>query len=710
MMKESKNHFPKLILKYTVVLVAVLALSVLTDVLIFNRTALTDGYATVAFDADDMVVETKDSLAQLSAEEQNALEVELENQRILAEYNGEKFVPVLDESLVEKDGIYYQKVKETHIWMELGDTYYIKKLQLSIPVEESAGYTVGVYEKGQFYDDIYCSISPKLDAGVANVGRSTNALDIVILTVDEPDIANIRVEISNELDLNGVRISFFAVLFLLLYLILAAGRNVWGFLKEKPQWFFAFSALLMGVLLIIGIGTNQVSYDEYAHARSAYRLSFGSTIETTEAAMQMVGNNLPYFNNPEERELVEAYEDLMHDPDYIAPDIGHQSIFPRAETRVYYPMAIGFYLGRLLDTGFADMVALAKLGNLLCYIAIVFWAIKKAKGYGMVVAAIGLLPNNIFIASALSYDALVTSCLLLAYVLVLNEILTPDEKIKPGNALLMLVAFVVGCLSKPNYIIMALMLLFLPAKKFQNKWAAAVFKVAVTMLAFFMLYNIFFPTPVAGGDYQLVSNAAYSGDKRSVGTSTMGQIAYILGNPLTYTKVLLTEMFGMLFGYLGIGGPLRSVPFVGYAYLGTAPFFVNWILILLGIFAALFATVKQKMSKGFNGLSHLMNFGVSAIVFTSMYISYTAVGSDQILGVQGRYFIPLFLPFLSCFLGWGLTGKNAGNKAGKISEKINAAGEKLHAMPAVYERVIFGVLIVVNLWMTWTLVVLKMNV
>ena len=40
----------------------------------------------------------------------------------------------------------------------------------------------------------------------------------------------------------------------------------------------------------------------------------------------------------------------------------------------------------------------------------------------MVVAGIGLLPNSIFIASALSYDALVTSCLLLGYVLLLNEI------------------------------------------------------------------------------------------------------------------------------------------------------------------------------------------------------------------------------------------------------------------------------------------------
>ena len=100
-----------------------------------------------------------------------------------------------------------------------------------------------------------------------------------------------------------------------------------------------------------------------------------------------------------------------------------------------------------------------------------------------------------------------------------------------------------------------------------------------------------------------------------------------------------------------------------------------------------------------------MNFGVAAVVFTSMYVSYTAVGSDKILGVQGRYFIPLFLPFLSWLLAWGL-----GEKSYPWTKKLAGWREKLHAMPAVYERVIFGVLFVINLCMTWTLIVLKMNV
>lgn len=688
----------KKITKWTAAVVVILALSFLAEILIFNRTALFHSYDALEF-SEGLGTQVTDTLAQLSSEEQEAIRVEQENKKLLAEYRGEEYVEEPDASLVEQDGRLYRKVKQTEITIDLQERFYIKKLKLTIPMEENGGYTVSVYENGQMTaDGMYCSINPKLDAGIANIGKNADEVRIILLTEEEPQLADLKVEISNRFSLNAVRIAFFAVSFLALFLILGAGRGVWVEMREKPQWFFALFALLSGGLLIMGIGTNQVSYDEYAHAKSAYKLSFGSTIETTEAAMQMVGNTLPYFNNPEERALVEAYENEMNDPSVIAPDIGHQSRFPRAETRVYYPMSAGFYLGRLLHLDFADMVALAKLGNLLFYIFVVFWAVKKARGYGMVVAAIGLLPNNIFIASALSYDALVTSGLLLGYVLLLNEILTPDEKIRPGNALLMLLAFVAGCLSKPVYIVMALMLLFLPAKKFHHKWMAVMFKTAVTVLAGLMIYNIFFPTPVAGGDYQLVSNTAFSGDKRSVGTSTMGQIQYILQNPLTYTRVLLGEMFGMLSNYLTKGFSIGGVPFVGYAYLGTAPFVTNWLLIVLGLFAAMFAGMQERIGKVIGALTHLMNFGVAAIVFSSMYISYTAVGSSQILGVQGRYFIPLFLPFLSCFFSMGNNKRLAGIR------------QKVRGEACIYERLIFGILMAVNLLMTWKLVILALNV
>lgn len=706
-MKKTKRHIIAVLL--------IIVLASLLEILVFNRDVINSPYTFLRFNvADDedqthaatgytMLTKVVDYLSPLTEEETNEIKVRQDNERILAEYRGEEYEPVYDENIVVgDDGTLYRKFKQMEISLDLGGDYYMKKLKLEANLDTFGGFLVEAYQDNQLIkDNMYCSVDPKIDAGVMYVGCRADYLKIVLSSEDTLSQDDIRIEISAQMNFSLLRASFFAVLLFAIYILVFAGKEIWALLHKKPEWFFAIFALMLGGLIIEGLGTNMVSYDEYAHAKSAYKLSFGTTIETTEAAMQMVGNTLPYFNNPEERELIEAYEDRVNAPDYIAPDIGHQTRLPRTETRVYYPMAAGFYLGRVLHAGFADMMELARLGNLLCYIFIVFFAVKKAKGYQMLVAAIGLLPNNIFVASSLSYDMLVNACLLLGYVLLVNEILTPDEKIKPSNAFWMLFAFMVGCLSKPVYIIMSLMLLFLPKKKFQNRVSEVVFKVALLGLNGFMLYNIFFPTPVAGGDYALVTNNAYAGDKRTIGTSTMGQLKYVLENPLTYTKILLESMGSMLADYT-----VRKQPYITYAYMGSANYLINWVMIGVGLFAALFANVKTSMGKVMGALTHLMNFGVVAIVFSSMYISYTPVGSPKILGVQGRYVIPLFLPFLSCFLGWGIRKCQKTDKQGFIVK----CRQSLSALPAVYERVIFGVMMAVSLWMTYHLIILTINV
>lgn len=705
----------KKISRHIIAVLLILALGTIGEILIFNHDTLKGAYGILRFNvapdedqtyaATGYSIETskEDKLSPLSDEEENEIKVRHDNERIMAEYKGEEYVPSYEENMVvNADGTHARRIKQMNISMDLGGEYYIKKLKLEADLEETGGFTVMAYKGDTLIkEDMYCSVDPKINAGVMNVSCKADHLEIVLLTEEDLSQDDIRIEISSKMKFNFLRASYIAVLLFTIYVLVFAGKDVYELMKKKPEWFFAIFAIMLGGLIAEGLGTNMVSYDEYAHAKSAYKLSYGTTIETTEAAMQMVGNTLPYFNNPEERELIEAYEDLVNDPNYIAPDIGHQTRLPRTETRVYYPMALGFRLGRALHLGFADMMGLARLGNLLCYVFIVFWAVKKAKGYQMVVAAIGLLPNNIFVASSLSYDMLVNACLLLGYVLLINEMLEPDEKVKPVNAFFMLFAFMVGCLSKPVYIIMSLMLLFLPKKKFENDISEWVFKLALIGLNGLMLYNIFFPTPVAGGDYALVTNNAYAGDKRNIGTSTMGQLQFVLSNPLVYTKILLKSMLEMISDYT-----IKRYSFVTYAYMGNAHFLINWVMVILGVFAALFANVKTSIGRFKGAMTHLMNFGVVAIVFSSMYISYTPVGNEKILGVQGRYVIPLFLPFLSCFLGWGLIKAKESEKAGFICKMR----EKIQAMPAVYERIIFAVMMCVSLLMTLFLIILKINV
>lgn len=725
--KEAIIFHGKRFFKMIAILIMITTLALLIECVFFQRNAIRYKETPILFTGsttDWVKTESKETLAKLTEDEQNAIEVQRENEKLIAEYHGEVYEPEEDETLVEKDGKFYRKIRQTTLTVTLENSYYIKKLALQVPLETDGGYNLTLYQNGkETASGMFCSINSKIDTGVTNVNALADQLVIVINSQEELNPDTIFLELSNNFTINGMRLLFFVVALLIFTWLIMTGfmsglhfgkkkkfdfLNMEHILMGHTEWVFAIICLLLGSLLILGIGTNQVGFDEYAHEKTAYDLSFATTIETTEAAMQMKGNLLPYFNNPEERELVEHYEQKLVEE--IAPDITHQSRMVRTETRVYYPMAAGFYAARLLGTDFASSMALAKFGNLLMYILVVWLAIHLAKQYKLLLVLIGLLPNNIFIAASITYDAVVTAFLLLGFVLLTNELLEPHQKLKWTNLLAMLLCFEIGSLSKPIYVVMALMLVFLGKEKFENRVQEVVLKGAVVTFALLMLYNIFKPTPVSGGDYALVSNMQYAGDPRNTGSSVTGQIAYILGNPLAYTMLLLKSMGTMFWEYVTM-----QTPFVGYAYLGFSYRFVNWIFIALGVIAALFTSredhfnvmsVEHKRQRHsaiglrYVFLNLILCFGLSAIIWTSMYVSYSVVGADVIEGVQGRYFIPLFLPFFSCLF----LRKSQKEKRGKLQNLWYALDSK-----KIYVLLI-GIAVLVNLMMTYRLVITKLNI
>ena len=665
---NEKHKLPWIIRILTCVILCVTT-AVLVEFVVFQFHALTGSYKPIRYEGGEAGTDGGGSftfqrdkvLVPLSEDETKSILVERNNQKLLSDYLGTEQEEAEDESLVEKeDGTFYRRTDRVTFRVRLPRRLYISKLDLRVALTEEgdAGYSVSLFENGeQKKDTVYCSISPRIGAGIANIGSDADELEIALMTSESPKPEDIFFTLSNEFSPNLMRILFISLVLLLLS-FLAECRYL---MECRPEWCFAFICFGLGLMLICGIGTNQVSYDEHVHAKAAYKLSFGQMIETTETALEMSGNLLPFFHNPEERELVYAYENLNHD--YSWADIGFQSRMVRPETRVYYPMALGFFLGRILKLSFPLTVALAKLGNLLLYIAVCFFAIRLAERYKELVCLVALLPNCVFQASSLSYDAVVNSFLLLGSVLLYNEFLEPDSKLKWQRLLAMLLAFVIGCQSKPIYILMVCMLLFLGRRKFENPLQEWICKLSVLILAGLMIYNIFKPTPAAASDYDLVGNFDFAGDKRSVGSSVTGQISYILHNPGTYTLVLLAQMGKMLYSYL-IGGS----GFFQYGYVGSAPMAATWVILALALYLGLTKPLIRSEEKDRSFLQHkslgtagriltiIMCFGLSAVIWTSMYVSYTAVGASEIRGVQGRYFTPLFLPLLLCLCSEKRTG------------------------------------------------------
>ena len=105
-----------------------------------------------------------------------------------------------------------------------------------------------------------------------------------------------------------------------------------------------------------------------------------------------------------------------------------ETILPSYTKLAYIPQAIFIRLGMILNLSFSTMYAVGKLGNLLLYIFVMFWAIHMAQTKKMFLSFLAVTPTALYLASSYTYDTVVFSFLTLACVLWANMIFYPERE------------------------------------------------------------------------------------------------------------------------------------------------------------------------------------------------------------------------------------------------------------------------------------------
>ncbi len=682
------NHVKSFFVKFRmgILLFLSILLAFMIEIGVFQWNALknpTDQQELSIAEASITMLQTGEIWQELTEEEQNQIEIDRENARLLAEANKTDSIYRLDEDLKEENGRYFRRSVQTILQADLPDLF-CGKMTLFIPdAVEKLNYTLEGFRKDiKTYESADQVYDNRLGADVTSINKNIDQVMITITGKGALSVDSLKITYGNQFSLNPLRILFFTVTFFIIGSVFLISEE----LRKRPEWACFVSSMLLGGLLILLTGTNLTGFDEHVHFARAYAMSFGSTIETTESAMRMKANDIPSFDQIEERKLVMAYEE--YNDDFSWADLSTQSRFVSYSDRSYLPMGIFMKLGRILNLPFFYGMMLSKFGNLLVYSVLSFLAVKMAYRKKELVAAIALLPNCIFAASGFSYDSIVNGFLLLAVVLTgnlfWNQTKNQQERLKPVIAFLLLGAYIAGSTAKPIYMIMSLMLVFLSDRRFEQRWQAWIFRISVIGLIGLFLYVIFFPPVSVSSNYELMGNLAYAGDKRNQGTSVIGQLSFILTDPLRYTQILLKTMGGDFLSYL-----TGKTNFFNYGYLGGMS--GKWVI--AGVLILILGALRKEESKPFlpsnyRILNAIMIFGLSAVIYTSMYVSYTPVASSVIEGVQARYFIPLLLPFV-----YVISGKK---NLIPIKEKW-------------YSKIVFAFPILANLWSIYWLALRPFN-
>lgn len=323
--------------------------------------------------------------------------------------------------------------------------------------------------------------------------------------------------------------------------------------------------------------------------------------------------------------------------------------------------AIGMALGRLIGLGPLPVFYLGELFNLALYVCLVGWATRITPTGKRIMMAISLLPMALHLASSYSYDVAIIgfSFLLIAFI---NKLLKTENSMSARDMILISVLVVLISPCKFVYACIAVLVLLIPKARFSSNKVAIAYKLLVIMLALLSIIAFRLPAVLQMADLYLSDSAESiqveqadtigNHEKESAeletdpdnNTEANGRsksapitIGYAINHPNHIISLIASTFNLSLDEYIAtsIGSRL--------AWLDTRIQSPWWLIILfIGVLVASMIPFKED-SLSFKQRAGFLSTGLAIIllIVISFVFSMTSTTDISIVGVQGRYFLPI---------------------------------------------------------------------
>lgn len=295
----------------------------------------------------------------------------------------------------------------------------------------------------------------------------------------------------------------------------------------------------------------------------------------------------------------------------------------------YISQAIFMFVARLLGFTALGILYAARIGNLVIFALLCYFAFKNCKRYKPVFIGIALLPLTLFMAASCNYDALVLGLAILA-----ASYYCVDE-ITDKSIIIFCIAVAVMSAIKINNVLFIALPMVLPSKIWTGKikkkhFIAIAIGAVVIMTAIFNIYAALF-----------TSN--YAPIPRQEGNLPIDQLIFIVTNPLRFIAITFGTLYenNLFIFNLGIFGNMDlSLPVVSGVSISS-------LLICSALSAQAKSSLSAKSSIGLCGLS----LAYIASALAGIYLTYNPLYHIRISGVQPRYFLPALLMLLILLAG-----------------------------------------------------------
>lgn len=417
-------------------------------------------------------------------------------------------------------------------------------------------------------------------------------------------------------------------------------------------YLFLFALLGIGYMLVF---QPFISPDEPSHYVSAYRVSnlmLGDFSQWGEERLFMRMEDYRLFdqrsivmNSSYYMQNTENFTVFARENGYVAVDA------PMVTNAVfsYLPTGFGIAVARLLHLSAWMTFYAGRLANLVFFLLVLRYLMKKIPFGRTALFAIAMMPMVLHTAASYSYDVAIF-CFVALFVTQVMCMICARERVPRRDYLLCLFFAALLGPSKVVYLPLLFLVLLVPddrlADSRKDAWKKKGLVIAVGIAAAAAVtFAVSFSNAHSTLRNMLDGDA---GAQVLTWTDEPGySVSWILSHPWDYllmnVRTLITMIEYYFFTMLGswLGWLDVKIPYV-YAV-------VSFLLFILAINIRDDASEGIRISYGRKIWILLLSMGSVLAVILVMAVSWTPTSYNYILGVQGRYFLPLLLPAIWLF-------------------------------------------------------------
>ena len=409
--------------------------------------------------------------------------------------------------------------------------------------------------------------------------------------------------------------------------------------------------------------------DEDIHFAAAYKVSncilYGNTINEQSTIMLMrpdISNSIP--RDYHGYELLDYYNQFLCRSNELDAYYDNPEIVDVSLTYYQYILSgIVISFCRVFKLGARMLLFVGREANLFLFSLLIFLSIKKLPQMATTISILALFPMTLILAASYSYDSIIIPATILYFSIVMKNVLD-KKKISTKEMIIISLLFVFVAPIKLVYLPEILLLFCLDKNLFSKTWHKITWISSILLLTGLImliskgsyvnyLFNKQPPTTtyeVSHESADISSNSAEAAD--SIHSWT---ITDIKSDPLGFVGVLFRSLFdtsnqlfmnisGYYFGWFTYEIPI-TIACIFPILFG--------ISIITSDLANIYVSKKLILS--------LIIVSSFFLIMLAMLLVETPYGSAAVVGVQGRYFIPL-MPLVAVVLNFDdfkVHGKNS---------------------------------------------------